>query len=315
MTDVHQGSDLDQIVDGMIAHMMTQTENPVLLNSRFRFDEVPFLDINFHRLNLTRGNSYLPLSDWLVRKKAIINPQNDDEECFKWAVIVALRWEGIKSHPEQISNLREFSDNYDWCGLKFPVVIKDINIFEMNNDISVNVLSVEDKAIYICRKGWRHQREINLMLISEGDRWHYTAIKSLSRLLASKNSKHSHKQYFCNNCLQGFTQGSSRDEHQVYCIDNKMVRVEMPNKGSTVEFYDGQNQFKVPFMLYVDFEAILEPIQGPSQDPEESYTSKVNQHIPSGWCIYSKFAYGDVGDPLKLYRGKDCIEKFCDYIK
>ena len=29
----------------------------------------------------------------------------------------------------------------------------------------------------------------------------------------------------------------------------------------------------------------------------------------------SKFAYGDVKDPLKLYRGEDCVEKFCDYIK
>ena len=60
MTDVHQGSDLDQIVDRMIAHMKTQIENPVLLNSRFRFYEVLFLDINFHWLNLTRGSSYLP---------------------------------------------------------------------------------------------------------------------------------------------------------------------------------------------------------------------------------------------------------------
>ena len=83
MMSVHQGSNLEQIVDGMIAHMKTQIENPVLLNSRFRFDEVLYLDVNFHQLNLTRGSSYLPLSDWLAQKKAIINPQNDDEECFK----------------------------------------------------------------------------------------------------------------------------------------------------------------------------------------------------------------------------------------
>ena len=56
MTNVHQGSDLDQIVDEMIAHMKTQIENPALLNSRFRFDEVLFLDINFHQLNLTGGS-------------------------------------------------------------------------------------------------------------------------------------------------------------------------------------------------------------------------------------------------------------------
>ena len=117
------------------------------------------------------------------------------------------------------------------------------------------------------------------------------------------------------NCLQGFTLESSRDEHQVYCIDNETVRVEMPRKGSTVEFYDGHFQFKVPFMMYVDFEAILELMQGPSPDPEEPYTSKVSRHIPSGWCVYSKFAYGNVQNPLRLYRGKDCAEKFCDYIK
>ena len=87
MINVHRGSDLDQIVDGMIAHMKTQIENPALLSSRFRFDEVLFLDISFHWLNLMRGNSYLLLPDWLALKKAIINPQNEDQECFKWAVI------------------------------------------------------------------------------------------------------------------------------------------------------------------------------------------------------------------------------------
>ena len=59
MTDVHRGSDLDVIMDGMIAHMKMQIENPALLNRRFRFDEVLFLDANFHWLNFTRGSSYL----------------------------------------------------------------------------------------------------------------------------------------------------------------------------------------------------------------------------------------------------------------
>ena len=90
----------------------------------------------------------------------------------------------------------------------------------------------------------------------------------------------------------------------------------MPNKGSKVEFFKGQSQFKVPFMMYADFEVILEPIQERVPgDPNEPYTTKVNQHIPFGWCVYSKFAYGEDENPLKLYRGKDCIEKFYDHIK
>ena len=78
MTDVHQRGHLEQIVEGMITHMITQIENPALPNSRFRFEEVLFLDANFHRLNLTRGSSYLPLPDWISRKKVIINLNNED---------------------------------------------------------------------------------------------------------------------------------------------------------------------------------------------------------------------------------------------
>ena len=45
------------------------------------------------------------------------------------------------------------------------------------------------------------------------------------------------------------------------------------------------------------------------------YTDKVNTHVPSGWCFYSTVVYGDVSDPLKMYRGKDCVEKFVEYIQ
>ena len=78
----------------------------------------------------------------------------------------------------------------------------------------------------------------------------------------------------------------------------------MPGKGSKIEFCDGQNQFNAPFIMYADFESILEPIQGPNPEPTGSYTSEVTKDSPSGWCVYSKFAYREVKDPLKPYRGK-----------
>ena len=105
MTKVHQGSNLNGIIDGMITHMKTQIENPTLTNSRFRFNEVLFLEVNFHQLNLTRGSSYLPPPDWIVKKKAIINSQNDDEECFKWGVIAVSE---IGKNPQGMSNLKKF---------------------------------------------------------------------------------------------------------------------------------------------------------------------------------------------------------------
>ena len=203
MMRVYRGSDLDQIIDGMIAHMKTKIENPALLNRRFVFNEVLFLDVNFHQLNLMKGSSYLPLPDFIAKRKAIINPQNGDEECFKWAIITADKWTDIDSHPERVSNLMEFADNYNWSGLEFPVSLKQIGKFEAKNNISVNVLGLEGEDIYILRNSNRSDRdpqgswgcyathrEINLLMISENGINHYTAIKSLSRLLRSSNTKH-----------------------------------------------------------------------------------------------------------------------------
>ena len=315
MMSVYRGSEPDQIVDRMIDNMKFQIENPALLNSRFVFDEVLYLDVNFHQLNLMRSSSYLPLPDFIAKRKVVINPQNGYEECFKWSIIAADEWMGIDSHPERVSNLREFADNYDWSGLEFPVSLKQIGKFEAKNDISVNVLGLEGKDIYILRNSGPFHREINLLMISEDGINHYMAIKSLNRLLRSSNTKHKCKQYFCTNCLQGFSLEASRDKHQVYCEDNETVRVKMPRKGSKIKFCDGQNQFKVPFIMYTDFESILEPIESPNPDPNQPYSQNVNQHVSTGWCVYRKFAYGEVKDPLKLYRGKDCIEEFCDYIR
>ena len=186
-----------------------------------------------------------------------------------------------------------------------------------NNDIAVNVLGVKEQKTYICRKSKYNNRKnvVNLLLIVNGEKRHYTAIKSLSRLCGSSNTKHGYKQHFCLNCLQGFQSETSRDKHFKYCKDHETVRIEMPEEGSFMEFHDGQNQFKVPFIMCADLEAILKPVEGPSPNPDKPYTKEINQHIPSGFCMNSTFTYGKVENPLKLYRGEDCVKVYCDCIE
>ena len=88
----------------------------------------------------------------------------------------------------------------------------------------------------------------------------------------------------------------------------------MPHRRPIVEYSYGQFQFKVLFIMYADSESTLEPIQGLGNNPRISTTRGIIVHVPSGWCILSKFAYGKVKDPLKLYRGKDCVRKFCEHV-
>ena len=145
MMTVYNLNDKSEIVTAMIEHMAQQIENPALRNSKLVFDRVLHMDIDFHRLNLMRSSSYVPLPDWLMKKKAIINPKNSDMECFKWAVIAAMKWEGIGNNPERVSKLRRYEGDFDWSDIEFPVSFRGINKFERNNEIGVNILAVENK--------------------------------------------------------------------------------------------------------------------------------------------------------------------------
>ena len=90
----------------------------------------------------------------------------------------------------------------------------------------------------------------------------------------------------------------------------------MPEEGSFVEFHDGQNQFKVPFVMHADLEVIFKQTkENVKSNPEKSYTKEINQHVPSGFCVNSVFAYGEVENPFKLYRSEDCVKVFCNYIE
>ena len=60
MLAVYNLSDMGEIVFEMIEHMQQQVENPALRDSKFVFNGVIHMDIDFHRLNLTRGSSYTP---------------------------------------------------------------------------------------------------------------------------------------------------------------------------------------------------------------------------------------------------------------
>ena len=104
---------------------------------------------------------------------------------------------------------------------------------------------------------------------------HYVAVKSLSRLLVKKNTKHESVQYHCMDCLHGFPSEISKDKHEGYCKANKAVRIEMPSWKLYVKYSNGQYQLKVPFAMYTDFESLL-------VKPPENEEGVVNIHEPSG---------------------------------
>ena len=78
------------------------------------FNSVDLLYYKFHKISLNRGGSYIVSPDWLKNKKATINPKNNDNKCFQYAVIVAINYQNIKNNPKRITKIKPFINQYNW---------------------------------------------------------------------------------------------------------------------------------------------------------------------------------------------------------
>ena len=58
----------------------------------------------------------------------------------------------------------------------------------------------------------------------------------------------------------------------------------------------------------------IEKIDACYNNPDLSSTTKINQHIPSGYSIYTSCSF-DKSNKLSYYRGEDCMKRFCKDLK
>ena len=299
-----EGTDESAVYDRSIQTIEERIQNFNQRGSNWRFQRVLSLDVHFTDFQPLRGSTFLPLPSKISTKKAVINMKNNDEQCFKWSVTRALN--PVEKNSERITKeLKDQSERLDWSGLKFPVDLKQIIIFEkLNPQISINVFGFEGD-VYPLRLSKSERTQVNLLLISDGEKQHYCLIKSLSRLLSSQMSKHGHTNAFCLNCLNHFPNEEKLKIHEDYCLKNQAIRIEMPEKGSFISFIHHNRSIKVPFVVYADFEAFTEEIPISEQNETFSFTQKFQKHKPSGCCFKIVCFDERFKSKLVVYRAKD----------
>ena len=79
----------------------------------------------------------------------------------------------------------------------------------------------------------------------------------------------------------------------------------MPSKD--IQFNQYQKSDKAPFIIYADLECIIEKIDGYKDNPENSSTTKVSKHIPSGFSMSTISSFRSIENKHDVYRGKDNI--------
>ena len=156
-----EGTDESAVYDGSIQTIEERIQNFNQRGSNWRFQRVLSLDVHFTDFQPLHGSTFLPLPRKIATKKAVINMKNDDDQCFKWSVVRALN--PVDVHPERITKeLKEQSERLDWSGLKFPVKLNHIVIFEkFNPQISINVFGFEDRVTSLSIATFKKQKRTN----------------------------------------------------------------------------------------------------------------------------------------------------------
>ena len=61
---------------------------------------------------------------------------------FSVCLTLVLNLDKINKHPQRVSKIKRFIDQYDWSDIEFPSTSKDWKKFELNNEITLNILYV-----------------------------------------------------------------------------------------------------------------------------------------------------------------------------
>ena len=85
----------------------------------------------------------------------------------------------------------------------------------------------------------------------------------------------------------------------------------MPTKDNNIIKYNqGEKSIKMPFTIDADLECLLEKMSTCINNPNESSTTKINKHTPSGYSIFTHCSFDQTKNKLNYYRGKGCMKKF-----
>ena len=79
----------------------------------FVFDYVHLLYYKCHKINASRGGSYIASLHWIKNKKTTINPINKKCKCVQYAVTVASNHEEIQKDPQKITKIKPFINKYN----------------------------------------------------------------------------------------------------------------------------------------------------------------------------------------------------------
>ena len=213
-----------------------------------------------------------------------------------------------------------------WVGMTFLLCLshplQSVGPFALRNNTSINVYDVDDDkgVIYPLRVSSTlvPDRHVDLLLFERNGVQHYTTIRDFNRLVGRQLSNHGHTVNCCRRCLHAYSSQELVDAHALDCCHAQ--RTKFP-EDPRCRFTNIQKRLSAPFVVYADFEAILQradddeamdTTQGVAVGGDELAASVTFQeHLPCSFAYkVVSSVVPDFSRPPVSYRGEDAGEMF-----
>ena len=293
---------IDRALYNMYNHLDSFTK---LQGTGWQVEEIQFLKLNMARYKSVRGASYLELPPEIRNSRAILNIQNKDEKCFLWSILAALHPVAYEDHAYRVGKYLPYENELNMEGIEFPVSYRDIPKFVKQNNISVNIVGYEGTFFPAFQTKPIKDIHVDLLHFEKEGESHYCLIRDLNRML-SFTSKNCKKRFHCSYCFHGFCEEKPLLKHIDYCSIHGHQKTELPGPNEVnMEFTQIQKMLKVPYVIYADFECILEPTQ------EEG---KKSIHTPCGYSYLVVSTDETVQPKIVTYSDDNVLEHFFEDI-
>ena len=316
-------SDIDSIVTECFEELLTKLQEHEGRGSGWNLLNIIGLDIRVHKHGYgMRGSSYIPLPKKISNTKSCINIQNEDTECFKYAMLAKYVKDNVVRPGK---NYKEVQHKYNFKGINYPVGIKDVSKFENQNpSASINLFGLDStNNVYPLRVTKTERRDhTDLLLITQGDISHFVYIKNFEGLVCKQLSKYVGKKTTCKRCFcyvnKPLLKGGKEWllQHQRLCSGHDEVRAKLPHPSrAQVQFNQVIQQYRIPIVVYADFESTLLPLD--CQEEYDTGRCKYQLHTPNSYCLIIKSTLSEkhlnkyeLSSLPKIYRGEEAARYF-----
>jgi len=138
-----QESDIEKFLTRCFDKMNMEMTEHAAKKSGWTVYSVNHLEIRINKYTPLAGHRFMRLPNEIAARKAVINVENEDNECFKYAILSKYF---LGTNLERVSKYGNMKHQFDFSSITFPTALSDIPIFERRNKLSINVFGWDNES-------------------------------------------------------------------------------------------------------------------------------------------------------------------------